>query len=129
MHISLAVTKLLLNPSEELCAEDLAPLDRGGVLQILSDPELAKDYAAEVEEVLRASQNEGGQRTPLSVDTDAAGRARIRVLSRRLSNARLAIDEMRTGMLDVVPGHSLQLFTWEECARMVCEPPRRISST
>eukprot|EP00946_MAST-07B_sp_MAST-7B-sp1_P000621 g621.t1 len=119
------VWKLLLNPLEELSVEDLAPLDRGGVLQILSDPELAKDYTKEVEEALRASQSEGGQRTPFSVDTDAAGRARTRVLSRRLSNARLAIDEMRTGLLDVVPGHSMHLFTWEECARMVCEPPLR----
>ena len=86
----------------------------------------AKDYAAEVEEVVSISKW-GGQRTPLSVDTDAAGRARTRVLSRRLSVPAWRSTRCAPGCWTWCPGIP-QLFTWEECAGWSASP-RAISST
>lgn len=134
------VWKLLTNPLVELCVEDLAPLDEGNALKVLSDPELVKKYMKEVGDAFRAVQEEededevGGEAQGGSysgvfcVDAAAAARVQFRVLTRRLEQVRLAVAEMRAGMLSVVPGHTMHLFTSEECSRMVCRgflPPDR----
>ena len=83
-------------------------------------------YVKEVGKAFRAVQNEAkGKEDDSSsgafrVDAAAAARVQFRVLSKRLEQARHAVGEMRAGMLAVVPGHTMHLFTWEECSRMVC---------
>ena len=65
------VWKLLTNPLVELYADDLAPLDQGSALQVLTDPDLVQEYVKEVGKAFRAVQNEAkGRRGSLRGNLD-----------------------------------------------------------
>ena len=81
--------------------EELAVLDHGGALGILCDPARRARHTTEIEEVFGCPAREVPQRV--------AG-----VLKKRLHTIRGAIEQIREGLLEVVPGHTLTLFSWDE---------------
>ena len=114
------IWKLLINPGVPLFFDDVAPLDEAGALQVLTDLELAKAHSLEIEETFRAYL---GSKMPekFTIDVEAGVRVRFRVLKDRLDRVRVALSEIRAGMLDVIPGHTLSLFTSQELKELVCE--------
>jgi hypothetical protein len=83
------VWKLLVDPTVPLTAEDLAPLDSNGAL------------------------------AHLEREASAQAAVRARVVAVRLRRVKQAMWQVRSGLLDILPGHSLALFTWDEIKDLV----------
>ena len=101
-HICFAplVWKLLVDPTRTMSLEDVQPLDIGGALEYLNSQEGAAS------ELVKKTLKTDVEEKPRDVQE--------RVLSVRLGRAKEAVSYIRSGLLDIIPGHSLVLFTWNE---------------
>ena len=92
--------KLLIDPTIQLTVNDLIPLDHNGAIEYIesnSDKDIIQNIFCE------------------NVPKDT----RKRVLDVRLNRSKKVMLNIRSGLLDIIPGHSLAMFTWKEFKSIV----------
>ena len=112
-----------MNPTEELFEDDLACLDTSGALEYLVSKEwenssVVKTMLEERGEQVDSSRKKSDQSGATSA-TMKELELRPIVLRLRLERARAAMSDVRSGLLDIIPGNSLALFTWAEMRSIV----------
>ena len=124
LHLAPFLWKILLNPTEKLLKDDLAPLDTSGALEYLVSKEWKNSSVVnnmmmmKGEEKVESSRKNNLQ-SGATITAMNTSHVRPIILRLRLERARAAMSDVRSGLLDIIPGNSLALFTWTEMRSIV----------
>ena len=125
LHLAPFLWKILLNPTEKLLKNDLVPLDTSGALEYLISKEWKNSSVVnnmmmmEGEEKVESSRKNNLQSGVTNTAIMNTSHVLPIILRLRLERARAAMSDVRSGLLDIIPGNSLALFTWTEMRSIV----------